>query len=313
MTIISDRGVDAAAVQPPPRTAVSTARALVRATRPKQWIKNVLVLAAPAAAGVLFQPAMVWRTAVAVATFTACAAGGYLVNDAADVERDRLHPTKRFRPVASGLIPVRLAWMAGVSLVAGSIAVGGLTTNGKLAAVLAGYVALTLSYSLWLKHIAIIELMAVAGGFLLRPMAGAAATDVPVSRWFIIVASFGSLYMVVGKRYAEVTELGDGAANHRRILSAYPAEYLRQTRELAAGVTLLAYCLWAFERAPSSGPPWSQLSIIPITFGLLRYALLLEKGQGGAPEEVVLRDRQLLVTGLIWVLLFGLSAAKVGT
>ncbi|MGF7236515.1 MAG: decaprenyl-phosphate phosphoribosyltransferase, partial [Frankia sp.] len=218
-----------------------------------------------------------------------------------------------FRPVASGLIPVRLAWMAGVSLVAGSIAVGGLTTNGKLAAVLAGYVALTLSYSLWLKHIAIIELMAVAGGFLLRPMAGAAATDVPVSRWFIIVASFGSLYMVVGKRYAEVTELGDGAANHRRILSAYPAEYLRQTRELAAGVTLLAYCLWAFERAPSSGPPWSQLSIIPITFGLLRYALLLEKGQGGAPEEVVLRDRQLLVTGLIWVLLFGLSAAKVGT
>ncbi|MGF7235013.1 MAG: UbiA family prenyltransferase, partial [Frankia sp.] len=125
MTIISDRGVDAAAVQPPPRTAVSTARALVRATRPKQWIKNVLVLAAPAAAGVLFQPAMVWRTAVAVATFTACAAGGYLVNDAADVERDRLHPTKRFRPVASGLIPVRLAWMAGISLVAGSIAVGG--------------------------------------------------------------------------------------------------------------------------------------------------------------------------------------------
>jgi decaprenyl-phosphate phosphoribosyltransferase len=178
--------------------------------------------------------------------------------------------------------------------------------------VLGGYVAVTLSYSTWLKHVAIVELLTVAGGFLLRPIAGAAATDVPMSRWFLIVASFGSLYMVVGKRYAEVTALGSGASSHRRILSAYPAEYLRQTRELAAAVTLMAYCLWAFERAPSSGPPWSQLSIIPITFGLLRYALLLERGQGGAPEEVVLRDRALLATGLVWLLLFGLSAAKVG-
>lgn len=309
------------AESPPTRTAapaparpgvLAVAGGLLRATRPKQWVKSVLVPAAPAAAGVLFHPDVLWRTSVAVATFTLCAAGGYLVNDAADVERDRLHPTKRRRPVASGLVPVWLARVAGVTLVAAAVVLGGVLASWELAVVLTGYVTVTLTYSSFLKHVAIVEILMVAAGFLLRPIAGAAATHVSMSRWFLIVASFGSLYMVVGKRYAEVSSLGEEATSHRRILSAYPAEYLRQTRELAAAVTLLAYCLWAFERAAPSGPPWSQLSIVPITFGLLRYALLLERGQGGSPEEVVLRDVPLLVTGLAWVLLFGLGVMKVG-
>ena len=115
-----------------------------------------------------------------------------------------------------------------------------------------------------------------------------------MSQWFLIVASFGSLYMVAGKRTAEVTNLGEDAAAHRKSLSAYPASYLRQTELLAATVTLLAYCLWAFERAVPNGFPFYQLSIVPITFGLMRYQLLLERGHGGAPEEAVLGDRHLL-------------------
>jgi decaprenyl-phosphate phosphoribosyltransferase len=313
MTVLDDRGSAPGALGDHRRRSVALAAGLFAALRPKQWIKSVLVPAAPAAAGVLFEPKVLAHTLVAIVTFTMCAAGGYLVNDAADVHRDRLHPTKRFRPIAAGVVPIRLARVVGVALVLVAVAAGGLLTNWKLAAALSAYVVFTVSYSTWLKHVAIVELMMVAAGFLLRPIAGAAATDVKLSRWFLIVASFGSLYMVVGKRYAEVSALGDGASGHRRILSAYPAEYLRQTRELAAAVTLLAYCLWAFERARSSGPPWSQLSIIPVTYGLLRYALLLERGQGGAPEEVVLRDRELLITGLVWLLLFGLSAAKVGS
>jgi decaprenyl-phosphate phosphoribosyltransferase len=279
----------------------------VQGLRPKQWIKSVLVPAAPAAAGVLTHGGVLWHTVVAVVTFSLCASGGYLINDAADVEQDRLHPKKRFRPIAAGILPIRLARVVGVLLVLGSIAVGGVLASWQLAVVLACYVVLTFTYSTWLKHIAVVEMMAVAAGFLLRPIAGAAATHVPMSQWFLIVASFGSLYMVGGKRTAEVMNLGADAATHRRSLSAYPASYLRQTRDLAAAVTVLAYCLWAFERAAPVGPPWSQLSIVPITFGLLRYQLLLERGHGGAPEEAVLGDRSLLAAGLVWLLLFVLG------
>jgi decaprenyl-phosphate phosphoribosyltransferase len=284
------------------------ARGWFKALRPKQWIKSVLVPAAPAAAGVLGNGTMLWHTVVAVITFSLCASGGYLINDAADVESDRRHPKKRFRPIAAGVVPVAWARIVGILLVAASIAAGGLLTSWKLSAVLGGYVVLTFSYSTWLKHVPVLEMMLVAGGFLLRPIAGAAATDVPLSQWFLIVASFGSLYMVAGKRTAEATEFGEEAASHRRILQAYPVAYLRQTRELAAAVTLLAYCLWAFERgADLHNATLSKLSIIPVTFGLLRYQLLLERGQGGAPEEAVLGDPPLLFAGLAFVITFALG------
>lgn len=280
---------------------------LIKALRPKQWIKSVLVLAAPAAAGMLDDPTVLAHTIVALVGFSLCASGGYLINDASDVEQDRRHPKKRHRPIAAGIVPANLARVVGVVLVLGTIVAGGLLADWLLALVLAVYVVLTFSYSWWLKHVPVVELMIVAGFFLLRPIAGAAATGVPLSQWFLIVASFGSLYMVAGKRTAEVTNLGEDAAAHRKSLSAYPASYLRQTELLAATVTLLAYCLWAFERAAPDGFPWYQISIVPITFGLLRYQLLLERGHGGAPEEAVLGDRHLLLAGLAWVVLFGLG------
>ncbi len=309
VTITPAAGADSADAPDPDRPVVQTslARGLFKALRPKQWVKSVLVPAAPAAAGVLTHGTVLWHTVVAVITFSLCASGGYLINDAADVEADRKHPKKRNRPIAAGIVPVTLARVLGVVLVCGSIAAGGLLTSWKLSAVLAGYVVLTFSYSMRLKHVPVVEMMLVAGGFLLRPIAGAAATDVKLSQWFLIVASFGSLYMVAGKRTAEATEFGDGASAHRRIHEAYPIAYLRQTRELSAAVTLIAYCLWAFERADLQAGTWSKLSIIPITFGLLRYQLLLERGHGGAPEDAVLGDRALLAAGLVWVAAFALG------
>ena len=125
-------------------------------------------------------------------------------------------------------------------------------------------------------------MLAVAAGFLLRAVAGGVATDVPLSRWFLTVATFGSLYIVAGKRFAEANALGDQAVHTRRCLAAYPPAYLRQMREVFAGITLLAYCLWAFQGDPA-GPPWAQLSVALVTFGVMRYALLLERGEGGAP------------------------------
>jgi len=304
----------ATADQPaPPRTAGSVARGLLRGTRPKQWVKQVLVLAAPGAAGVLNHGHALGLTAVAAVTFTMAAGGTYLVNDASDVEADRHHPTKRRRPIASGQVPLALGWAVGIGLLVAGPALGWVLAGWRLGAVLTTYVLTTLAYSRRLKHVAIVEMMVVAAGFVLRALAGAAAVQVPLSEWFVIVASSGSLFMVVGKRYAEVTGLEAGGVGSRRILAEYPLAWLRQVRDVCVSVTLLAYCLFAFERGlvGSSVAPWFQLSIIPVTLGLFRYALLLERGQGGAPEDVVLHDRTLLVAGVLWIALFGLGVAGV--
>lgn len=283
---------------------------LVRGARPRQWVKSVLVPAAPAAAGVLGQTRVLEQTAVAVVAFTMAAAGTYLINDAMDAEQDRRHPVKMLRPVASGQVPVPVAAATGVALMVAAVVGGGLLAERQLAVVLGAYVVLTLCYSAWLKHVPVVELLVVAAGFLLRAIAGGAATGVALSEWFLIVASFGSLYMVVGKRYAEVVALGAGASSHRKALAAYPATFLRQIREVCVSVTLLAYCLFAFERSLGhAGPPWYQLSIVPVTLGLFQYALLLERGQGGEPEDVVLRDRPLQIYGALWAVLFFLGVA----
>ena len=301
MTTTAER----AAPAPPARG--SLVAGLLRLARPKQWVKNVLVFAAPGAAGVLDNPGDLAATLVAFAAFCLAASGTYYLNDAADVEADRHHPTKRFRPVASGAVPVAVARVAGVGLIVAAIALSFVTGSWHLPAVVAGYVALTTTYTIWLKHIAVVDLAAVAAGFVIRAVAGAAATDVEVSDWFLIVACFGSLFMVAGKRSAELEE-SVGSVSTRAVLGEYSAGFLVQVRMLACGVTTVAYVLWAFERAGGGGEfPWYELSILPFVLALLRYALRLDRGAGGAPEEVVLGDRTLQVIGLVWIITFGLG------
>jgi decaprenyl-phosphate phosphoribosyltransferase len=292
---------------PAPVAAGSLAGGLLKLARPKQWVKNVLVFAAPGAAGVLQQADELGATLLAFVAFCLAASGTYYLNDAADVEADRHHPTKRFRPVASGAVPVGLARVLGAVLIAAGILVGFATGSWELPAVVAGYVALTTSYTIWLKHIAVVDLAAVAAGFVIRAVAGAAATDVEVSDWFLIVACFGSLFMVAGKRSAELAE-SVGSVTTRAVLGEYSASFLAHVRTLASGVTTVAYVLWAFERARGGGEfPWYELSILPFVLALLRYALRLDRGAGGAPEEVVLGDRILQVLGLLWVVTFGIG------
>jgi decaprenyl-phosphate phosphoribosyltransferase len=282
---------------------------LLRGMRPRQWVKNLLVVAAPAAAGDLDDISVVTRTLIAVGCFTLAAAGTYLVNDAVDVEADRRHPTKRLRPVASGLVPVPVAYGVGLSAMVAAPVLGGIATRWQLAAVLGSYVVLTLAYSQVLKHLAVVELVVVALGFVLRATAGGAATGIPLSQWFLIVASFGSLFMVVGKRYAEATQVGEAGVSTRRVLAEYPVVWLRQLRDTCVAVTLLAYCLFAFERGNQVHLtlPWYQLSILPVTLGLLRYSLQVERGEGAAPEDLVLGDRTLQLAGLAWLVVFGLG------
>lgn len=282
---------------------------LLREARPRQWAKNVLVFAAPGAAGVLDDGETLLVALVAFVAFCLVSSGTYFWNDVLDVEADRLHPTKRHRPIASGAVPVGVGQVVGSLLLVAGVALGFATGRWQTAAILVAYVVLTLSYSSYLKHVAVVDLVAVAAGFVLRAMAGAAATEVPMSSWFVLCTTFGSLFIVTGKRYAELRELGEEAASTRATLEAYSLTYLRTVLSIAVGATIVAYCMWAFETAEVAGSdlPLYELSIVPMLAALLRYLLILEQGHGGAPEEVFVADRQLQAFGVIWAVLFGLG------
>ncbi len=282
--------------------------AVARTARPRQWSKNVLVFAAPGAAGVLTQVTPLVQTIVAFVCFCFAASGTYFLNDAADVEADRLHPVKRNRPIAAGQLSVPAARAIGVTLIIAGIGLS-FTARWQLAVTVAAYVAVTTAYSMWLKHVAVFDIVAVAAGFVLRAIGGATATGVPISDWFFIVASFGSLFMVTGKRHAERARMGEDAHTTRATLGEYSESYLAYLRAVTSGTVLVGYCLWAFEKAheTNASVPWYQLSILPFVLGLLRYALLVDQGKGEAPEEIVLSDRALQLIGLFWLVIFGLG------
>jgi decaprenyl-phosphate phosphoribosyltransferase len=281
--------------------------ALIRLARPKQWVKNILVIAAPGAAGLLGDRTALFNTTIAFVCFCLAASGTYYLNDAVDAEADRRHPTKRFRPIASGEVSVRTAVIGGILLIAASIGLS-FAARWQLALVVGGYLLLTLAYSLWLKREPVLDLACVAAGFVLRTIAGGVAVGVAISPWFLIVAGSASLFMVTGKRHAEMVELGDRAGHHRLTLTMYSREFLSYVRAVSSSVTILAYCLWAFEKSSAVGNPvWFELSIVPFVLGILRYALLLEQGQGGAPEDLVLADRVLLVMGALWAISFAIA------
>jgi decaprenyl-phosphate phosphoribosyltransferase len=272
----------------------------VRACRPRQWIKNVLVLAAPGAAGVLSHTDVAGKVALTFVSFCMLSSATYLVNDVHDRHEDRRRPARRGRPIASGELSVGVALAAAAVLALVGLGLAAFV-RPALAGVGAGYLALTGCYTFWWRRVAVADIAAVAGGFVLRALAGGVATAVPVSRWFMLVASFGALFLVAGKRYAE---LHDPESVQRASLRAYSAEYLRFVIGLAAAVAITAYCLWAFQRSHHHGISWFELTIIPFVLWLLRYALLLDHQEGHTPEELVLADGFLLCMGAAWVALF---------
>ncbi|NYJ04643.1 decaprenyl-phosphate phosphoribosyltransferase [Petropleomorpha daqingensis] len=280
---------------------------IVQGLRPRQWAKNVLVFAVPLASGSIAQPRVLLAVLVAFVLFCLVSGGVYLINDVRDADADRQHPRKRFRPVASGALPPRVAVAVAVVLLAGSLAAAVLLTRPALAGVLGAYVAISVCYSLFLKDQPVIDLAVVASGFLLRGVAGGAAAGIAPSQWFLLVASFGALFIVAGKRYAEILAMGEGAGATRKSLVSYSASYLRFVWSMSAGVTCTVYCLWAFELRDASGVPWTTISIAPFVLGLLRYAVDVDRGTAGAPEDILLRDRFLVGIGVVWAVVFSLG------
>jgi decaprenyl-phosphate phosphoribosyltransferase len=278
----------------------------LRAMRPKQWPKNVLVFAAPGAAKVITHAEPFARTVGAFVAFCLVSSATYLLNDVSDVEADRRHPTKKNRPIASGALSVRNAIVGTLVLFAAGISLGVVAGGWRLLVVLGIYVATTTAYSYKLKHVAVVDLVLVSAGFVLRAVAGAVAVDVKISNWFLITVSFGSMFIVTGKRYAELIGMGDDAGSVRASLKQYTANFLRMVLGASLTGSMLSYCLWAFEKENTATFrfPLYLLSVLPMVMAILRYLLVLDQGKGAAPEEVFWNDRTIQVLGLAWVVIF---------
>ena len=287
--------------------------AIIVALRPRQWVKNLLVYAVPIAAGKMDHRDVVVDTTVAFVCLCAAASATYLINDVRDVNSDRAHPRKRFRPIAAGELSSPMAIVLAVVLVVLALTGAAISTYPAFLVTLVIYLVATFSYSLGLKHEPVVELAVIAIGFVLRAIAGGTATGIHMSPWFLTVAAFGSLFMASGKRYSEFVSLGPEGRATRPALAGYTATYLRFVWSLSAAIMLTAYCLWAFQVAlhdPGTAPlvAWS---VVPFVMAVLRFALDIDRGDAGAPEDIALHDRVLQVTALVWILMFALGAAGI--
>jgi decaprenyl-phosphate phosphoribosyltransferase len=288
--------------------SVNSLNALVAEARPKQWVKNVLVFSAPGALGVLNESEPLIRALGVFVAFSLAASGVYFWNDIRDVELDRLHPTKRNRPIAAGSVSLGLARVVGTLLVVGGPALA-FAIDADAGAILLLYVLIQAAYSGTLKNVPVLDLAIVSSGFVLRAMAGAAGTQTPMSNWFVLCTTFGSFFIVTGKRFAELAEMGDAASSTRASLRRYTTSYLDQLLVVSCTATVVTYCMWALESADAveSGLPLHGLTIVPMVMALFRYLMVLHEGRGGAPEEVFLGDRALQAYGGAWLALYGLA------
>jgi 4-hydroxybenzoate polyprenyltransferase len=292
-------------VRPHARTApLPSTRALLVALRPRQWTKNGLLFIALAFTLNLQQPTLLLRTLAAFGCFCALSSAGYLLNDVVDVEADRAHPTKRLRPIAAGQVPVSLALGLGIALTV--VGLVGAFLLGLLFGVLAlAYGLLTAVYSTTLKHIVLLDIFGLAGGFVLRAAAGAVAIDVPISPWLYIATLLGALLIALGKRRTELETLGvEAAVGHRRNLESYSLEFIDQLIMVISSAALMTYALYTFsaENLPKNH---SMMVTIPVVlYGLFRYLFLVREGDVGAsPEDLLFRDRPLLIAVGLWALL----------
>ncbi|MGX1914091.1 decaprenyl-phosphate phosphoribosyltransferase [Streptomyces phaeochromogenes] len=284
-------------------------RGLLRAARPRQWTKNVLVLAAPLAAGRWLTGEAAVQLVLVVVLFIVASASIYFLNDCLDIEDDRRHPVKRHRPVAAGEVPVPLARAVGLLLAVVSLSAAALLCNWRTAVLLDTYVLVQIAYCLFLKRVALIDLAVVASGFLMRATAGGLALDIPLSRWFVVTIGFGALFAVAAKRYSE-TVAAEGKGVTRDVILQYTEGYLRFVWQLAAMAAVMAYCLWSLDERPAMDEgvlPWRQLSVLPFVLGVLRYAMFAERGTAEAPEDILWHDRALGALALGWAGLYGLA------
>ena len=278
--------------------------AILRLLRPHQWIKNALVLAALVFAQRLFVAHDAFLAALAFVAFCLLSSTGYVLNDIADREADRLNPEKCNRPLARGDLSVatarRVALALGTLAIVLSVALG-----PHFLAIAIAYVALQFIYSLWAKKQVVIDVIVVAIGFVMRAFAGGAAIDVTVSPWLAFITFVLALLLVLARRRHELIALGDAASAHRGALSQYSVKLIDQMISIVAGATLVGYMIYtaSAEVEAKLGTPHLYLTVPFVAFGILRYLYLIdERNEGGDPARLLLHDRPLLLAVVFWIL-----------
>jgi decaprenyl-phosphate phosphoribosyltransferase len=277
--------------------------AVLRTARPRQWPKNLLVFAAPLAGASLGRRDGLLYALAAAAAFGFASVAVYFVNDVVDAERDRRHPRKRHRPVASGALPKPHAVAIGAACAVIGVGFGLLIREPLLTAAVAGYLSLSFLYSLVLKHLPVVEVMFVASGFLLRVLGGAAATHVPPSKWFLLVCSLGAFGVAIAKRYTELTSLGDEAIRHRPVMRHYRPGQLRVAQIVVGAGMIAAYLAWAAGE-DSGARVWHLASALPLALALIRFGFLTGRRTATAVEDLIMRDAVMLACELSWLALF---------
>lgn len=276
-------------------------KALLKTMRPRQWTKNVFLFAALVFDKQLFIFESFLHTLAGFALFCLISSSVYIFNDIADVEADRQHPEKKKRPIASGKLPVSIAWTAGVALVLFTLAAAYFLAPG-FDAVVAIYFLINMAYSKWLKHIPILDVLIIASGFVLRVHAGVTLIHVQrFSPWLYVVMTLLALFLGFGKRRAELALLAQGAGSHRKVLDGYTLPLLDQYIMIVSAATIFAYSLYTFS-APNLPENHSMMLTIPfVVYAIFRYLYLIEvKHAGGAPEEILLSDRPFQITMILW-------------
>jgi decaprenyl-phosphate phosphoribosyltransferase len=276
-------------------------RAVIVTTRPRQWPKNLLVFAAPLAGASLGQ--RFGYALVAMFAFGCASAAVYFVNDVADAGRDRRHPVKRNRPIASGALSERHAIVLAVLAALFAVGAGVVIREPLLVATASGYLCLSFLYSFKLKHVPFVEMLIVASGFVLRVLGGAAATHVKPSVWFLLVCSLGALGVTVAKRYTELTSLGADAVRHRPVLRRYRPDMLRIAQVLIGAGVLATYLMWALGEG-SAARPWHLASALPLIVALVRFGVLAGRRTVRPVEDLITRDAVMLACEAAWLVLF---------
>ncbi len=282
---------------------LALARALLKTMRPRQWTKNGFVFAALMFDGKLFEPVLLMRTTVAFVCFCLISSTTYLINDLVDIEKDRQHPTKCNRPLAAGILPPWIAVAAAIVFAVVCLPVA-FWLSPTFGAILTGYLLLTLAYTFYLKHVVIVDLLVLATGFVLRVAGGVAVIDVErFSPWLYVCMILLALFIVMGKRRHELILLEGKASRHRASLENYNLRFIDEMIALVASAIVMAYSLYTFS-APNLPQNHTMMLTIPLVlYGLFRYLYLIHvKGEGGAPEELLLRDRPLLIDVALWIL-----------
>lgn len=284
-------------------SAAGILAALFKAMRPKQWTKNVVVFAPLVFDEKLFQWPLLVKTTLAFFLFCLISSAVYLINDLADIEKDRQHPVKRHRPLASGALAPSVAAAAAIGIVVLGLPAA-FWLSWSFGLILLGYLLLNIAYSFYLKHVVIVDVLVIAAGFVLRVAGGVAVVQVErFSPWLYLCITLGALFIGFGKRRHELITLQEEASNHRAILAQYTVPFLDQLIALVTSTLVIAYSLYTFS-APNLPENHAMMLTIPLVlYGLFRYLYLIHvKGEGGAPDELVFQDRPLLITGALWVI-----------